>query len=51
MKNIKKLLEKLIALLFFHKMFLKIVHKPLKKKKKNLTTSLNQIKPQNLTKK
>ena len=31
MKNIKKLLEKLIALLFFHKMFLKIVHK-LKKK-------------------
>ena len=48
MKNIKKLLEKLIALLFFHKMFLKIVHKPLKK---NLTTSLNQIKPQNLTKK
>ena len=35
MKNIKKLLEKLIALLFFHKMFLKIVHKPLKKKKKS----------------
>ena len=27
--KIKKLLKKLITLLFFHKMFLKIIHKPI----------------------